>query len=224
VAAYAAERMVQGLPMYTFFAYKQLYVDPQTGNAVYDDYNHDGKITSSDIEPVGTALPKFTGGLTNTFRYAGFDLSVFFNFVYGNKVYNNNNYFLEGGGTRDANRAMDVYQLTRWQKTGDITNMPRLTALGTNYTLSPTTRNIEDGSFLRLNNVNFGYTVPKRLTQKAGISSLRIYVSGSNLWLWTRYKGPDPEINVSSSQTVLGYDLGTPPLPRTIQVGANVTF
>jgi hypothetical protein len=54
---------------------------------------------------------------------------VFFNFVYGNKVYNNNNYFLEGGGTRDANRAMDIYQLNRWQKPGDITNMPRLTAM-----------------------------------------------------------------------------------------------
>ncbi|WP_448700577.1 SusC/RagA family TonB-linked outer membrane protein [Mucilaginibacter sp. AW1-3] len=224
VAAYAAERMVQGQSMYTFYTYKQLYVDPQTGNAVYDDYDHNGKITSNDIEPVGNALPKFTAGLTNTFRYEGFDLSVFFNAVYGNKVYNNNDYFLEGGGTRDANRAMDTYQLNRWQKPGDITDMPRLTALGTNYTLSPTTRNIEDGSFLRLSNATLGYTIPKRLTQKIGISSLRVYLSGTNLWLWTKYKGPDPEINVSSSQTVLGYDLGTPPLPRTIQAGANITF
>jgi TonB-linked SusC/RagA family outer membrane protein len=224
VAAYAAERMVQGLSIYTFFIYKQLYVDPQTGNAVYDDANHDGKINSSDIEAVGNALPKFTGGLTNTFNYKGFDLNVFFNFSYGNKVYNNNNYFLEGGGTRDANRAMDTYQLTRWQKPGDITEMPRLTALGQNYTLSPTSRNIEDGSFIRLNSVNLGYTVPKRISEKAKISNLRFYVSGSNLALWTKYKGPDPEINVSSSSTVLGYDLGTPPVPRTVQVGANITF
>jgi TonB-linked SusC/RagA family outer membrane protein len=224
VAAYAAERMVQGLSMYTFFVYKQLYVDPKTGNAVYDDANHDGKINSSDIEAVGNALPKFTGGLTNTFNYKGFDLNVFFNFVYGNKVYNNNNYFLEGGGTRDANRAMDTYQLTRWQKPGDVTDLPRLTALGQNYTLSPTSRNIEDGSFIRLNSVNLGYTIPKRITEKAKISNLRLYVSGTNLALWTKYKGPDPEINVSSSATVLGYDLGTPPIPRTIQVGANITF
>ncbi|MGI4805388.1 MAG: SusC/RagA family TonB-linked outer membrane protein, partial [Janthinobacterium lividum] len=202
VAAYAAERMVQGLSMYTFFVYKQLYVDPQTGNAVYDDANHDGKINSSDIEADGNALPKFTGGLTNTFNYKGFDLSVFFNFSYGNKVYNNNDYFLEGGGIRDANRAMDTYQLTRWQKPGDITDMPRLTALGQNYTLSPTSRNIEDGSFIRLNNANLGYTIPKRITEKAKISNLRVYVSGSNLALWTKYKGPDPEINVSSSSTV----------------------
>lgn len=224
VAAYAAERMVQGLSMYTFFVYKQLYVDPQTGNSVYDDSNHDGKINSSDIEAYGNALPKFTGGLTNNFSFKGFDLSAFFNFVYGNKVYNNNNYFLEGGGTRDANRAMDIYQLTRWQKPGDITNMPRLSALGQNYTLSPTSRNIEDGSFIRLNSINLGYTIPKRITQKVKISNLRVYVSGTNLALWTKYKGPDPEINVSSSATVLGYDLGTPPIPRTIQVGANITF
>jgi TonB-linked SusC/RagA family outer membrane protein len=224
VAAYAAERMVEGLPMNTFFVYKQLYVDPQTGDAVYEDYNNDGRITSSDLRPVGTALPKFTGGLTNTFLYKGFDLAVFFNFVYGNKVYNNNAYFLEGGGTRDANRAMDTYQLNRWQKAGDITDMPRLSALGTNYTLSPTSRNIENGSFLRLSNVNLGYTIPKNVIEKIKLSAMRVYISGSNLWLITKYKGADPEVNVSSSSTVLGYDLGTPPIPRTIQVGANITF
>jgi TonB-linked SusC/RagA family outer membrane protein len=224
VAAYAAERMVQGLSMYTFFTYKQLYVDPQTGNSVYEDHDNNKVINSNDIVPVGNALPKFTGGITNNFRYSGLDLSVFFNFVYGNKVYNNNNYFLEGGGTRDANRAIDVYQLNRWQKTGDITDMPRLTAYGQNYTISPTSRNIEDGSFLRLSNVTLGYNIPTSITGKAKISSVRVYVSGSNLWLWTNYKGPDPEINVSSSATVLGYDLGTPPIPRTIQIGANITF
>lgn len=224
VAAYSAERMVEGLAMNTFFVYRQLYVDTQTGNAVYEDTNHDGKITSTDLQAAGSALPKFTGGLTNSFAYKGFDLSVFFNFVYGNKVYNNNAYFLEGGGTRDANRAMDTYQLNRWQQPGDITAIPRLTALGTNYTLSPTSRNIENGSFLRLSNVNLGYTLPKQLLEKIRLSSVRIYVSGSNLWLWTKYRGPDPEVNVSSSATVLGYDLGTPPIPRTLQFGANITF
>jgi TonB-linked SusC/RagA family outer membrane protein len=224
VAAYAAERMVQGLSMYTFYVYKQLYVDPATGNSVYEDADNSKTITSADMVPYGNALPKFTGGLTNNFRYNNFDLSVFLNFVYGNKVYNNNNFFLEGGGTRDANRAMDVQQLARWQKPGDITDMPRLTAYGQNYTISPTSRNIEDGSFLRLSNVTLGYNIPKSITEKAHISGVRVYLSGSNLALWTRYKGPDPEINVSSSATVLGYDLGTPPIPRTIQVGANITF
>jgi TonB-linked SusC/RagA family outer membrane protein len=227
VAAYSAERMVQGLSMYTFFVYKQLYVDPKTGNAVYDDAKHDGGTltpTSSDIEADGSALPKYTGGITNTFTYKNFDLLVAFNFEIGNKVYNNNAYFLEGGGTRDANRAIDTRQLTAWSYVGDITDMPRLTALGDNYTISPTSRNIEDGSFLRLSNANLGYRLPKSLTEKFKISSIRIYVSGTNLWLLTKYRGPDPEVNVSSSPTVLGYDLGTPPIPRTLQAGATITF
>lgn len=227
VAAYSAERMVQGLSMYTFFGYKQLYVDSKTGNAVYDDARHDGGTLTpkaGDKEALGNALPTVTGGLTNNFSFEGFDLSVFLNFVYGNKVFNNNAYFLEGGGTRDANRAVDTRQLQRWQKPGDITDMPRLTALGDNYTISPTSRNIEDGSFIRLSNIALGYTIPKRLTERAGISRLRLYVSGSNLALWTKYRGPDPEVNVSSSSTVLGYDLGTPPIPRTFQAGANITF
>ncbi|MCZ4224933.1 SusC/RagA family TonB-linked outer membrane protein [Pedobacter rhodius] len=224
VAAYAAQRMVQGLSMYTFFVYNQLYVDPQTGNSVYEDADKNGVINSNDLVPVGNALPKFNGGITNNFSYQGFDLSVFFNFVYGNKVYNNNNYFLEGGGTRDANRAMDIYQLSRWQKPGDITDLPRLTAYGQNYTLSPTSRNIEDGSFIRLSNITLGYNLPKAFIKKARMSAVRVYASGSNLALWTKYKGPDPEINVSSSATVLGYDLGTPPMPRTFQLGANITF
>ena len=227
VAAYAAERMVQGLPMYTFFVYKQLYVDPQTGNAVYDDARHDGgtlKPTANDIEADGSALPKYTGGLNNNFTYKNFDLNVAFNYEIGNKVYNNNAYFLEGGGTRDANRAIDTRQLTAWTTPGQITDMPRLTALGDNYTISPTSRNIEDGSFLRLSNANLGYRLPRTLTEKIGVSSVRVYVSGTNLWLLTKYRGPDPEVNVSSSPTVLGYDLGTPPIPRTVQVGANVTF
>ena len=224
VAAYAAQRMVQGQSMYTFYAYNQLRVDPQTGNAVYQDADGNGLINANDIVPVGNALPNFTGGLTNNFRYKGFDLSVFFNFVSGNKIYNNNQFFLEGGGTRDANRAMSANQLNRWQKPGDITNLPRLTAFGQNYTLSPTTRNIEDGSFIRLSNVSLGYNLPKAIAQSMKLSAVRVYVSASNLALWTKYTGPDPEINVSSSATVLGYDLGTPPVPRTVQIGANITF
>jgi hypothetical protein len=72
--------------------------------------------------------------------------------------------------------------------------------------------------------VTLGYNLPKEFIKKARMASVRIYASGSNLWLWTKYKGPDPEINVSSSATVLGYDLGTPPVPRTFQIGANITF
>ncbi|NOW93643.1 TonB-dependent receptor [Mucilaginibacter sp. SG564] len=225
-ASYAAIRMQQGQSMNSFYVYKQLYVDPQTGNAIYQhaDGTSGPTVTAADKVFDGSGLPKFFGGINNTFTYKGFDLSIFFNFETGNKVYNNNAYFLEGGGTRDDRRAMDTYQLKRWQKPGDITDVPRLTALGSNYTLSPVSRFIEDGSFLRLSNVNLGYTLPKTVAERIKAASVRIYFSGSNLWLLTHYKGPDPEINVTADPNVQGYDLGTPPIPRTLQVGANITF
>jgi hypothetical protein len=204
--------------------YKQVYVDPQTGDAVYQDVNKDGKITTADKQILGSALPRFFGGFNNTFAYKGFDLSVFFNFQYGNKIYNNNRYFLESGGTRDDRRAINKNQLNRWQKPGDITDVPRATTIGNNYTLSPVSRYLEDGSFVRLGSLNLGYTLPKSVASRIKASSVRVYFSGSNLWLWKRYSGPDPEVNVTSDPNVQGYDLGTPPQPRTVQFGLNLTL
>ena len=223
-ASYSTERMAQGYSIHSFYVYKQLYVDQQTGNAVYEDVNSDGAITAADRQFYGSALPKFFGGLNNTVSYKGFDLSVFFNFSVGNKVFNNNRFFHESGGTRDDRRAINKNQLNRWQKPGDITDVPRVTTIGNNYNLSPISRFVEDGSFLRLNSVVLGYSLPKALLRRVGISSARVYYNGSNLWLVSRYQGPDPEVNVTSSPTVQGYDLGTPPIPRTAQFGLNLTL
>ncbi|GAB3942275.1 TonB-dependent receptor [Spirosoma harenae] len=223
-ASYATERMAQGQPFHAFFVYKQLYVDPKTGDAVYEDVNKDGLITVADKQFYGSALPKFFGGLNNSFSYKGFDLSVFFNFSSGSKVFNNNRFFHESGGTRDDRRAINKNQLNRWQKEGDITDVPRVTTIGNNYNLSPTSRFVEDGSFIRLNSVVFGYTIPKAILSKIGISSARVYYNGSNLWLLSNYQGPDPEVNVTGNPTTQGYDLGTPPQPRTAQFGLNLTI
>ncbi|WP_041258030.1 SusC/RagA family TonB-linked outer membrane protein [Fibrella aestuarina] len=223
-ASYNVERLVQGYPYHAYFVYKQLRVDPETGDAVYDDYNKDGVITAADRQYVGTALPTFVGGLNNTLTYKGFDLSVFVNFSSGGLVYNSNRFFHESGGTRDDRRAINKNQLTRWQKPGDITDVPRVTTLGNNYNLSPTSRFVEDGSFVRLSSVVLGYTLPKALLRKVGISSARVYYNGSNLWLLSRYQGPDPEVNVTANATTQGYDLGTPPIPRTAQFGLNLTL
>ncbi len=223
-ASYSAERMQQGQPFHAFYVYKQLYVDPQTGNAVYEDVNKDGQITANDRQFYGSALPTLFGGLNNTLSYKGFDLSVFFNFQTGNKVYNSNRFFHESGGTRDERRAINKNQLNRWQKPGDITDVPRVTTIGTNYNLSPISRFVEDGSFLRLNSLVVGYTIPKAILNRIGIASARVYYSGSNLWLLSRYQGPDPEVNVTANPTTQGYDLGTPPQPRTAQFGLNITL
>ena len=217
-------RLQQGYSMYSFWLYKQLYVDPQTGNAVFEDVNKDGQITVADRQIMGSAIPKFFGGISNNFTYRGFDLGLAFSFQYGNDVYNLNRFFGEGGGTRDANRVLFANQLNRWQKPGDITDVPRLTAYGNNYTLEQNSRFLEDGSFLKLSSLTFGYTIPKELTKRAGFQTVRVYFIGSNLLILKKYSGPDPEANVTALQNVQGLDLGTPPQPRTVQFGINVTL
>jgi hypothetical protein len=217
-------RIQEGSSLYSFWLYKQLYVDPQTGNAVFEDVAKDGSINVSDRQILGNAAPDFFGGLNNTLSYKGFDLGVLISYQYGNDIFNLNRFFGEGGGTRDANRVLFANQLKRWQKPGDVTDVPRLTAFGNNYTLEQNSRFLEDGSFLKLRNLTLGYTLPKSLTSRIRLETLRLYFTGSNLLTFTNYSGPDPEVNATSNQNIQGLDIGTPPQPRSFQFGINVTL
>jgi TonB-linked SusC/RagA family outer membrane protein len=214
----------QGTPLYSFWVYKQLYVDPQTGNAVYDDVDKDGKITAADRQIVGSIWPKFFGGLTNTLTYKGFDASVLVSFQSGNKVYNHNRFFGEGGGARDDARVIFASNLARWQKPGDITDVPKPDGINVNNYLDGGSRWLEDGSFVRLRNVSVGYTLPENLTKHLLGGTVRLYAQGTNLVLLTHYTGLDPESASSSDANQQGIDLGTPPQPRSWQVGVNATF
>lgn len=216
-------RMQEGYPMYSFWLYKQLNVDPQTGDAVFEDVNNDDVITVADRQILGDTWPDLFGGINNTFQVFKFDLGIFFNFQVGNDVFNLNRFFLESGGTRDANRSLHKNQLKRWQNPGDITEVPRVTTIGNNYRLEQNSRFLEDGSFLRLRTVSLGYTIPSSITKKIFISSARIYFQGTNLFLLKSYIDPDPEVNVAgNNQNVQGLDLGTPPQPRIIEFGINI--
>ena len=208
--------------MYSFWMYKQLYVDPQTGNAVFDDLNKDGQITVADRQILGSAAPKFFGGLTNTINWKGFDANVLVTYQYGNKIVSFDRILGEGGGVKDDSRMILAYNLNRWQKPGDITDVPRVTSVGNNYAIEQNSRLLEDGSFIRLRSLTIGYNVPKTLLSKIGIETARLYVAGTNLWLRTKYIGPDPES--SHGINPQGIDVGTPPQPRTIQAGLNVTL
>ncbi|WP_080054134.1 SusC/RagA family TonB-linked outer membrane protein [Spirosoma aerolatum] len=214
----------QGFPLYSFWVYKQLYVDPQTGNVVYDDVNKDGKITVDDRQLVGSIWPKFFGGLTNSFSYKGFDVNLFFSYQYGNKIYNHNRFFGEGGGARDDARIIFKSNLARWQKPGDVTDVPRPDGINVNNYRDGGSRWLEDGSFLRLKSLTVGYTVPKAITSRLGIQNVRVYAVGTNLWLLTNYTGLDPESSSSSDQNAQGIDLGTPPQPVGIQGGISLTL
>jgi hypothetical protein len=198
-----------------------LYVDPKTGNAVFEDVTKDGKITAEDRQIVGNTWPKFFGGFNNTLNYKGIDLGIFFTYSYGNQIWNHNRMLGETGGTLDANRVLLASQLDRWTTPGQITETPRLTA--ENYSRQENSRFLEDGSFLRLRALTLGYTLPRILTTKYHIQKLRLYVSGNNLLLFTRYKGADPESNLGTGN-IQGYDYGVPPQPRAVQFGLNLSL
>ncbi len=227
----------QGYSVNSFQLYKQLYVDPQTGNAVYEDVNNDGIITSADRQIVGNALPKFSGGLTNTLSYKRFDLNFLFYFQQGNKIMSMHDFFLVHGGTQNF-IGFIPRQLERWQNPGDVTDIPRLTTYSGNPTVNggasnnyggnvanQSSRYLLDGSFIRLRNVALNYNLPTSLVQKARLSSARVYVQGANLLTFTKFTGLDPEVSSqSNNQNTAGYDWATVPQPRTILVGLSLTL
>jgi len=227
----------EGYAINSFYLYKQLYVDPQTGNAVYEDVNGDGKITTADRQIVGHAAPDFSGGLTNNFKYKNFDFNFFFFFTKGNSVLNMQDFFLVHGGTQ-ANIGFLPRQLDRWQKPGDITDIPRMTTFrddptannssANNYAgnvASLSSRYLEDASFIRLKHISFGYNLPSKTAQKIGFAKLRAYVQASNIFTITNYGGLDPEVSATGgNQNTAGYDWATTPQPRTYQFGVQVTL
>lgn len=226
----------EGYPVNSFYLYRQLYVDPQTGNAIYEDANGDGLLTSADRQVIGNGIPKYTGGLTNTVAWKNFSLDVFFYFQQGNSIMNMFDFFFTHGGRLTT--AFIPRQLGRWQKPGDITDIPRMTTYGgeineigspaNNYggvVTDVSTRLLEDGSFLRLKNLALGYTIPRAITSQWHISQIKATLSVSNLLTFTKYGGLDPEVNAQSgNQNTQGYDWASVPQPRTYQILLNVTF
>lgn len=214
----------EGHPLYSFWVYNQLYVDPQTGDVVYEDVNEDGRITVADRKIMGSIWPDFYGGLTNNFTFKGFDANIFFVFSYGNEIYNHNRFFGEAGGARDAARVIFASNLDRWQQPGDITDVPRSDGVNVNNYKDGGSRWLEDGSYLRLRSLTIGYTLPKHVTDRWHLDRLRFYLQGNNLFTWTKYSGLDPEAAASSDPNEQGIDLGTPPQPRSFQLGINLTL
>lgn len=211
----------------SFFGYKSFGVDPTTGNMIYQDTNNDGKINSADRVIIGNALPRFTGGFTNTFSYKNFDLSVFLYFSYGNQVYNQTRAILERMvGYNNG----DVKTLDRWTPSNTTTDVPKamfndpvVTNSLTNGEMS--SRWVEDGSFIRLKNITLNYNIPQAFLKKLRIQSAKVFLSGQNLALWTKYTGYDPEAqNQSVKNSQLGIDYAVQPQPRTISAGINVNF
>ena len=192
------------------------------GDIKFQDLNGDGVINSLDQDILGSAQPTFIGGFTNTFNYKGFDLSIFAQFVSGNKIYNNTRAFSEG---MNGIFGQSATVLNRWTPTNTNTNMPRAVLGDPNNNRRTSDRWLEDGSFLRIKSVVLGYSLPASVLKRIKIERMRVYASAQNLFTFTNYSGLDPEVNTfSGSNTALGTDFLTFPQPRTITFGVNLNF
>ncbi len=191
----------------------------QPGDLKYRDLNGDGKIDDYDRTIIGCGQPLHTGGFSNNFNWKNFDLNIFFSWSYGNDILNANRLIFESGWKAQTNQLASY--AGRWTPDNPTSDIPRAGATGSEEYSS---RVIEDGSFLRLKNVSLGYTIPSRQLRKAGISSMRVYVSADNIWTLTNYSGPDPEVSTRNSVLTPGFDWSAYPRAYGFTAGVNITF
>lgn len=232
-----ASRVAVGQPIGAFFGYvtdgifqNQGEVDAHAtqpnakpGDFRFKDLNSDGVINDSDRDFIGSALPDFTGGLNSMMSYKGFTLDAFFQFAYGNEIFNNNNAFAEGlnGVFAPTVRAYEG----AWRQEGDGDDFPRIIAGDPANNRRDSDRFTEDGSYLRLKTATLAYNIPSSVISNIGLRKLRVYVAGTNLLTFTKYSWYDPEVNTfDGSNTALGTDFLTFPQARSIIFGINAGF
>jgi TonB-linked SusC/RagA family outer membrane protein len=237
--SYATQTIV-GQPIGAFYLYKMVGIfqnqtdiltsayqgkNIQPGDVKYEDVNHDGVIDAKDRVYMGSAIPTFTAGLTLSGHYSGFDISLFFQGAYGQKIYSQINQDIEG-----FYRGFDMterYYLEHWTTTNPSNSQPRASWAAAANNIRASSRFLEDGSYTRLKNVQIGYTIPN--TKKIKIQSIRIYLAATNLLTLTGYTGLDPEMTVSTNSAAEGdrangIDWGTYPVAVSYTFGLNVTF
>lgn len=218
------------LPLYTFWGYEyegifrsqqeideHLWADGaaaayKVGDAKFRDLNDDGQINEDDKKDLGNPFPWLTYGLNMGAEWKGFDLQVFFQGVYGNEIYNALRLRTEGTGNEAT---LSTTMRDVWSDVNPDGNIPN--PFGNPINTENSSRYVESGAYLRLKNVQIGYTLPSKWTEKISMSRCRIYVSGSNLFTLTDYSGYDPEVGG-------GVDYGNYPQSRTFMLGVNINF
>ena len=191
------------------------------GDAKFVDLNGDLTINNSDCTVMGNPNPDFIGGFTNNFQYKGFDLSVFFQFSYGNQAYNANSVAFNGGNDMKINTNYYASYVNRWTEDNPNGTYARANGLGSFIYSS---RFLEDASYLRLKTISLGYTLPPMVLIPLNIKSIRLYCSSQNLLTLTKYTGMDPEVSTRNSALTPGYDYSPYPRAKSIVFGINVTF
>ena len=218
----------EGISLYTLRMRKFAGID-ENGNSLWykngkDEEGNDIRVTTdkyseADYYLCGTALPDVYGGFGTTLNYKGFDLSVDFSYQIGGQVYDSDYAgFMSSPTSSSKGRNFHADLLNAWSTTNQGSDIPRF-QFGDEYTSSTSDRFLTDASYLSLNNINFGYTLPVAVTRKAGMDKVRFYVSADNIWVWSQRQGLDPRQSISGGATSSYYA----PI-RTISGGLSLTF
>jgi TonB-dependent starch-binding outer membrane protein SusC len=209
----------------SFWGLNYTGVDPQTGDVTFEDTNGDGVVDFDDAQIIGKAMPDWFGGVTNTFGYKNWDLSVFARFSVGNQVYNLIRATTENLGWSNDGGLSSVYAnnttrvLDRWRQPGDDAAFGRASFINLN-SYQNSSQFVENASFLRLQNITLGYTLPQRMR----LGGTRVYLEAQNLYVLTQFSGFDPEVssNGGLADRTAGVDYGAYPQARTFLIGVNL--
>jgi TonB-linked SusC/RagA family outer membrane protein len=235
---YSVNRVEEGQPLGAFHLIEFLGVDPATGDALYADLDDDGNYqrdtngniltttspTSGDRTIVGSPHPDYFGGLRNTLSFGAFDLSAFLEFSQGAEIYNAMRRFADDGGYYFDNKFGDV--MDYWTPDNPNASSPRPSYFGRSGARQNSSRFIEDASYLRLQDITFGFQLPASIANLARVGNARIYVSGKNVKTWSDYTGYSPDVNSGGSGTTasLGTDFYAYPMARTFTIGFQGTW
>lgn len=228
----ARQRMEEGKELYGWYMQEWRGVDPETGDPLWTA--EDGDVTNdyakAKVDWLGKSPnPKFTGGFQNSVSYKGFSLGANIFFLYGSTIYNGSRSSMDNDGRQAQYNQISLDNglgWSRWQKPGDIATHPRPVYGGNKQSASASSRYLEDGSFIRLRNVNFGYNFSGSVLDEIGVRSARLFFSGDNLLTFSKFSGADPETNLSSSgiNSVAGSVNWIYPVNRTFSIGVELKF
>ncbi len=223
------QRIMEGYDKNTWYMRKWMGVDPETGAPLWEvlTRDDDGDVVDRDVtnnyseatqQPVGTATPDFSGGIRNRFSYKGLSLNTFFTFTYGNDVYHSARQLFDSDGAYPGYNQMVLKDdWSRWQQSGDDATHPRAVYGGNQNSNSPSSRYLEDGSYLRLQNISLSYNLSPDVLSQFGFRTLRVFASGDNLVTFTGFSGMDPEAGVESGTAGTKY-----PISRKLLFGIEV--
>lgn len=194
----------------------------QPGDIKYRDLNNDGTINAFDLTLLGRGLPIHTGGLNNNFSYGNLSLNVFFQWSYGNKIYNANRLLYDGNGNVRTLLNQYASYADRWTPENPESDIFRANGQGViGYHSS---RVLEDGSYLRLKTLALDYKIPAKYLKPLYMKSLILGVAGQNLITWTKYSGMDPEVSTRNTTLMPGFDYSAYPIARTVVFTLKTTF